>query len=87
MRSHVVSAKDFRKNIFKALDDIETSLTPYILTKNGVPKAVIMSIVELEALMETHDVLNDPQLMKQIRHYQKDKTRGLLAWEQVKKDL
>lgn len=87
MRSHILSAKEFRKNIFKALDDIEENLTPYILTKKGEPKAVVMSLVELEALMETYDVLNDPDLMNQIKHYKKNKRKNLLDWEKVKKTL
>lgn len=87
MKPHILSAKEFRKNIFQALDDIEANLTPYILTKNGEPKAIVMSIVELEALMETHDVLKDPALMKQIRAYQRKKSQPLLDWQRVKAEL
>lgn len=87
MKRHIVSAKEFRKNIFQALDDIETNCTPYILTKNGEPKAIVMSLVELEALMETHDVLRDPALMRQIRAYQRGKSGKLLDWADVKREL
>lgn len=87
MKTHFLSTKEFRKNIFQALNDIEKNLTPYILTKHGKPKVIVMSLVEFEALMETYDVLNDPDLMQQIRSYKKSKKKGLIDWKEFKKEL
>lgn len=86
MKARILSAKEFRTNIFKALDDIADNLTSYVLTKNGEPKAIVMSLDELEALMETYDVLQDPELMAQIRAYQRGNQK-LIAWDAVKDDL
>lgn len=85
MKSKIVSAKEFRRDIFNSLDDIAENFTPYILTKNGEPRAIVMNIEELEALMETYDVLADPELLAQIHAYQKKPVR--LSWNKVKKDL
>lgn len=87
MKGYIMSAKEFRANLFKALDDIEDNLTPYILTKNGEPKVIIMSIDEMEALMETYDVLADRELMGQIRAYKKNKGKNLIPWEKMKLEL
>lgn len=87
MKRQIMSAKDFRKNIFKALDDIAENLTPYILTKNGEPVAMVMNIEEIEALAETYDVLADEQLMKQINYYKKHKRQKLSSWNKVKREL
>jgi antitoxin YefM len=38
-----------------------------VVTRNGRPAAVLVSIEEYERLKETVDVLGDPELMRQIR--------------------
>ena len=37
-----------------------------VVTRNGRPAAVLVSIAEYERLKETVDVLSDPELMRQI---------------------
>lgn len=85
MKSKIVSAKKFRNTIFQSLDDVAENLTSYILTKDGKPKAIVLSLDEMEALMETYDVLADAVLMKQIRAYRAKPAR--LDWEKVKRRL
>lgn len=85
MRGRLISAKEFRKEIFKALDDVSENFTPYILTKSGEPKAIVMNIDELEALMETYDILADKELMRQIKAYKAKPVR--LPWDKVKNTL
>jgi prevent-host-death family protein len=38
-----------------------------VITKNGRPAAVLMSVEDLEALIETLEVLSDPEAMSAIR--------------------
>jgi len=38
-----------------------------VITKNGRPAAVLMSVEDLEALVETLEVLSDPEAMAVIR--------------------
>lgn len=85
MKYKFLSAKEFRQTIFQSLDDVAQNLTTYVLTKNGDPQAIVLSITELEALCETNDVLSDPALMKQIRAYRRGgKT---VPWTAVKAKL
>lgn len=87
MKSRILSIKEFRQNIFKALDDVDENLTQYVLTKNGKPKAIVMNLDEMEALMETYDILADRELMKQINAYRKTKRKRLIDWNKVKANL
>lgn len=60
----------------------------YIITVNGVPSAVLMSIAEYESWQETNEILSDPKLMKDIREGEKDIAEGrVYDWEDVKKEL
>ena len=38
-----------------------------VVTKNGRPAAILLNIKEYERLIETLDVLSDPEMMRQIR--------------------
>jgi prevent-host-death family protein len=38
-----------------------------VITRNGRPVAVLMSVEDLEALIETLEVLSDPEAMEAIR--------------------
>lgn len=46
--------------------DIERDTT-IAITKNGVPKAIIISMEQYEAIRETMSILADEEAMKQIR--------------------
>jgi PHD/YefM family antitoxin component YafN of YafNO toxin-antitoxin module len=51
------------------IDDRENTVA---ITKNGVPKAALMSMAQYEAMRETMTILGDSSMMAQIRHSQKD---------------
>jgi hypothetical protein len=47
-----------------------------------------MSADEYDSLMETMEVLSDPEIMKDIRQAEKDYREGnYSSWEEVKKEL
>jgi antitoxin YefM len=47
-----------------------------VLTKNGRPAAVLISIEELESIEETLDILSDPDALREIRAGEKDIAEG-----------
>ncbi|MFA6637008.1 MAG: type II toxin-antitoxin system Phd/YefM family antitoxin [Candidatus Omnitrophota bacterium] len=51
----------------------------FLITKNGSPKAVLMSCDELEGLLETIEILNDSKLAASIRKARKDAMAGKVA--------
>lgn len=81
--------------ITKARNDLPTlvnnaakKLDEYIITVNGVPQAVIMSVVEYESRRETEEILADKELMKGIREGEEDFKKGdFITFDQLKKEL
>jgi len=48
----------------------------FVITKNGMPKAVLMSYDELEGLLETIDITRDRKLVKSLRKSLKEAGAG-----------
>ena len=65
----VTKAKTRLLDMIRMIDDRENTVA---ITKNGVPKAVLMSMEQYEAMRETMIILGDPDMMEQIRNSQKD---------------
>ncbi|MBA3011130.1 MAG: type II toxin-antitoxin system Phd/YefM family antitoxin [Proteobacteria bacterium] len=61
----VTKAKTRLLDIIRTLNDREDTIA---ITKNGIPRAVIMSMEQYEAIRETMAILGDVEMMKQIRH-------------------
>lgn len=58
------------------------------VTRRGKPVLAIMPWEEYEALVETLDVLSDPELMTALRKSIKEVKQGkLIPWEQAKRKL
>ena len=56
----------------------------FIVSKNGRPKVVIMSVDEYEGWLETLDILSDKNALKDIREAQKELAEGKgLAFDEV----
>ena len=63
-------------------------LDEYIVTVNGKPAVIIMSVREYEGWKETNEILADKGLMKAIKQGAKDVKKGkLYDWEEVKTEL
>lgn len=60
----VTKAKTKLLDMIRMIDDSENTVA---ITKNGVPKAILMSMEQYEAMRETMAILGDPDMMKQIR--------------------
>ncbi|MBU0646686.1 type II toxin-antitoxin system Phd/YefM family antitoxin [Patescibacteria group bacterium] len=60
----ITKAKTRLLDIIRMINDREDTIA---ITKNGIPKAVIMSMDQYEAMRETMAILGDVEMMKQIR--------------------
>jgi antitoxin YefM len=60
----VTKAKARLLDIIRMINDREDTIA---ITKNGIPRAVIMSMEQYEAMRETMAILGDVEMMKQIR--------------------
>lgn len=77
-----------RQDLPKLVAKADKMLDEYIITVNGVPEAVLMSVKEYESWQETNEILSDPKLMKDIQEGEEDFKKGrVYDWEDVKKQL
>jgi antitoxin YefM len=65
----VTKAKAHLLDMIRNIDDRDDTIA---ITKNGIPKAVIMSMEQYEAMCETMAIMADEDMMKQIRASIKD---------------
>jgi prevent-host-death family protein len=86
--SKVVPFSDARSHLTELLDEIEEIHEHVVITRNGRPAAVVMSQNEYESLMETLEVLSDPDLMAALAESDEDVAAGRVQpWEEVKREL
>ena len=77
-----------RNELPNLVDRADKRLDEYVITVNGVPKAVLMSAAEYDSWIETNEILSDPELMKGIREGEEDFRKGnFVKFEQFKKEL
>jgi len=65
----VTKAKTQLLNIIRNFDNREDTIA---ITKNGVPKAVVMSMDQYESICETMKIMTDKDIMQQIWSSMKD---------------
>lgn len=63
----VTKAKALFLDMIRMIDDQENTIA---ITKNGVPRAILMSMEQYEGMRETMMVLGDTEMMRQIRDSQ-----------------
>lgn len=74
------------KNTLSAVvDQVEGTHERVIITRKGIPAAVLISPADLAALEETLDVLSDPDTVERLRQSREDAGRGdVLNAEQLR---
>lgn len=60
------SLAELKAKLSAFIDEVERSDERVVITKNGKPVAVLMSLYELEGLEETIDILSDPVAVREI---------------------
>ena len=56
-----------KADLLKVLRKTETQRDKIVITKNGMPKAVLLHYEDFEGLLETIDILSDQRTLKGIR--------------------
>jgi antitoxin YefM len=67
---------DAKARLSAVLDEVRDTHERVVITRNGRPEAVIMSVADLEALEETLDLLSTPGAVEQIRQAEADIAAG-----------
>jgi prevent-host-death family protein len=77
-----------RKGLPRIVDEVSSSHEHVVITKQGRPKAVVMSTDEFDGWLETIEILSDPKAMRAIREGLADIKAGRVhRWEDVKAQL
>ena len=61
-----------KAKLLDMIQNIDDRYDTIAITKNGIPKAVIMSMEQYEAMCETMAIMADEDMMKQMRASIKD---------------
>ena len=78
----VTKAKTKLLDIIRLINDNEDTIA---ITKNGIPRAVIMSMEQYESMRETMSILGDQEMIEQVRCSKKEvkENRPLVALEDL----
>jgi len=77
-----------RGTLTDLVDKANKLFREFIITVNGKPAAVLLSIAEYESLKETADVLSDKGLIKQLIKSEKEIASGnYVTFDELKKEL
>ncbi len=83
-----VTLKALRPRLPQVIERIDRKLDRFVVTRRGQPVAVMLSIDDYEALMETLDILADPKAIAGLRQGERDYRAGKTRpWDAVKRDL
>ena len=67
---------DAKARLSAVLDEVRDTHERVVITRNGRPEAVIMSVSDLEALEDTLDLLSTPGALDEIRTAEAEIARG-----------
>ncbi len=83
-----ITLKDLRPKLPKVIQSVDTKLDRFVISKNGVPVAVLLSVDDFESIIETLNEESDSKGLKRIRKAIKGARCGkTVRWKDVKKKL
>ncbi|MBI2890119.1 MAG: type II toxin-antitoxin system Phd/YefM family antitoxin [Nitrospirae bacterium] len=86
--TNMVSVKQLRPSLPRILARIDRRFERFIVTRRGQPVAVMLSVDDYEALLETLDILADPKARVGIRRGEADIRRGKThPWKEIKASI
>ena len=84
----VIPLTEARNRFAQLIDDASKMFAQFTITRNGKPEAVLMSKEEYDALIDTIEILSNPDTMASVRRGEKDLKAGRVKpLEDVLKDL
>jgi len=74
--TRTITLKALRPKLSHVVDEIESKLDRYIVTRHGQPVMMIISPEDYEGLLETIDILSNKRRAQQIRKSWKEARAG-----------
>ena len=82
----IMTATEFRKELFNVIKHLQKSDNEITITVDGQPSLVVMSFEKYDGLIETLDIMSNPQMVKDIEEGIKDIEEGrIVSWEELRK--
>ena len=72
----IIPLADAKARLSAVLDDVRDTHDRVVITRNGRPEAVIISVSDLETIEETLDLLSTPGAIDEIRTAEAEIARG-----------
>ena len=72
----IIPLADAKARLSAVLDEVRDTHDRVVITRNGRPEVVIMSVSDLEALEDTLDLLSTPGALHEIRAAEAEIARG-----------
>jgi prevent-host-death family protein len=83
-----ITLKALRPKLPRVIDEIDSKMDRFIVTKRGKPVALMMSVDDYESLLETLDILSNSKLIKKIKRAEADIKRGRIkTLDKIDKEL
>lgn len=68
-----------RNRLSEIVDDVRSTGSEFVITKHGRPAAVVLGYDEYESLLETLNILSDPETMAALAEAEADLAAGNLV--------
>jgi antitoxin YefM len=79
-----IPLSEAKARLSELVKDVSETHEIITISKGGVPATVMLSVDEYESLIETLDILSDPDLMKKLKQAEKELKEGkFLTHEEV----
>ena len=83
-----ISISEARAKIFKIASEVQKPSRYFVITEKGKPKMVLMSADEFDSIMETMDILSDPNILNDIKKAEEEFKNGeYLTLEEFQKQM
>jgi len=75
MRHKIISVSKAKSKLLELVRNANEAGEAYLLTKDGEPIAALVPLEDYEALLETADVLSDPNTLKDLEQALEDEKK------------
>jgi len=84
MRHKIISVSMAKSKLLELVRNANEAGEAYLLTKDGEPIGALVPLADYEALLETADVLSDPNTLKDLEQALEDEKKSRL-WKRDSK--
>ncbi len=82
--SKIIPLKEARQKFSTLVDRVDRLSERFVVTKNGTPRAVLMSAEEFESWVETLELMSNPKAVKALEQGLKEaKARKFASFKEV----